>query len=80
MIPIIDGAIVLATEVFKYINTQDARKYLDQLTGLKQDLKDEQDKGYDSDDAKIEDLYAQIKLAFDACQQELILHLSQSKS
>lgn len=79
MLGLIGAAIGAVSAIFQYLNTEAARKYIDQLVKLKTDLQAEEDKGYQSDDAKIEDLHKQIKVIFDAAQQEIALHLA-SKS
>ena len=76
---IIGAALTLATEVFKFINTVNARKYLDELVDLQQNIKDEENKGGDADDAKIESLYERLKIILQASEHEIRLLQSKDK-
>ena len=71
------ACVELATVIAKIINTDVARLYVTKLYSLKQDLLDEMSKGYFSDDAKIENLYQQIKITTEAVQNEYNLHITQ---
>lgn len=75
---IVSGAIFLATEIFKYINTENARRYLDEMTDLEKELIEENAKGYDSDDRRIEYLYERFKVAQKAFNSEIALNKSAS--
>jgi len=68
---IIGSAIGLGTEVFKYLNTKQSRKYLDKLVKLQLDIKKEEDKGYQSDDLKLEKLYGELGIILNGARNEI---------
>lgn len=74
MIPIIDGIIALATEIMKLVNTNTARKYLDRMVELKNNLQTEEAKGYYADDAKIESWLMELKTVMEAIQLEVVAY------
>lgn len=62
----------LATEVFKYINTEAARKYLDRKVKLELDLQALEAKPYDDqDDALIVELKKEALVIVEAAKAEL---------
>jgi len=71
---LIDGFLKVAVEVLKYINTDNTRKYVDEMREISQELLDEESKGYDSDDRRIEYLVEKYKLAQNAFTNELVLN------
>jgi hypothetical protein len=74
MDPIIGASITLITELVKSYNTNNVRKYIDRVSSLRLDIKGEEERGYDADDAKIESLYKELKIALDALQTEVSLY------
>lgn len=72
IVPIIDKAIGLATEIFKNKNIKDGMKYAEEMVNLRQKINDERAKGDDADDSEIENCYKRIEIIFD-------IALSQSK-
>jgi hypothetical protein len=61
----------LATEVFKFINTEASRKYLDQKVRLELDVNEELSKPYDQqDDARIVELKKQAIVIAEAAKVE----------
>ena len=52
------------------------RQHLDRMVQLRKDIVAEEQKGYNSDDAKIEALYKELKIEIDAVAQELALNIS----
>lgn len=76
MLTLIGAAIAAITEGLKLANTEASRKYIDQMVKLKMDILEEEDRGYDSDDAKIESLYKELTIVMQASQQELALYVA----
>lgn len=73
-------ALNLATEVFKLINTEASRKYLDQSVRLQLDLQSEVAKPYDQqDDARIVELKKQVFVIVKAAQTEAEAHQAVTK-
>ena len=66
------------TEALKLINTEETRKYLTKLYNLRKDILDEDSKGYDSDDAKIENLLKELKITLEAVENEIKLHAAKN--
>ena len=52
------------------------RQHLDRMVQLRKDIVAEEQKGHNSDDAKIEALYKELKIEIDAVAQELALNIS----
>lgn len=69
-------ALSLATQVFQYLNTKAATKYLTELMELKKDLLNEEAKGYNANAPKIEGLKARAKILVEAATAELQIHVS----
>lgn len=61
----------LAEQVFKFVNTKMSMKYINELVSLRQDILEEENKGYDSDDAKLETLYKQAQIIQEAAKAQL---------
>jgi hypothetical protein len=59
------------TEGLKLAQVKDAHKYQDQFVKLQLDLAEEKKKGYDRDDARIEDLYKQLEIIAEAAKNEI---------
>lgn len=72
IIPLVDSALGLATEIFKHINSKLATKYLDRMTELRLSLSKEEAKGYYADDRLIEQYTEEIRILLDAVKQESI--------
>lgn len=73
MLGLITAAIGAITEGLKLANTEASRKYIDRLVQIKLDIQKEESRGYDSDDAKIESLYKELRIIFEAAQSEITL-------
>jgi hypothetical protein len=74
MLALLAPIIGLATESLKLINSKEATKYIDQMVKLKMNIMNEEAKGYNSDDVKIEKWYKELKIVLEAVQQEVALH------
>lgn len=70
ILPLVDSALGLATEIFKYINSKNATKYLDRMTKIKLEIQAEEAKGYYSDDRFIEEKTAELLIVLEAVKQE----------
>lgn len=68
----IEAILGLLTELGKFANTQNETKRAREILSLKVELKDEMAKGQNSDDGKIEDLQATIKLNEEALMNEIL--------
>lgn len=75
---LISGLIGAVAEALKLINTKESVKMIRELTEAKLELLKEEEKGYDSDDPKCEQLYKRIKILADAAQQEIALHAAKA--
>lgn len=62
--------IALLSQVAEFVNTEVMLNNINELKSLQLQLLAEEQKGYDSDDAKIEDLTAQIGVQVQAVQNE----------
>lgn len=71
---IVTAALALAEKVLEFIDTNNARKLINDVKQIKLDILDEENRGYASDDAKLETLYKRSKILFEAAQQEVILN------
>lgn len=67
MIELVTALAGAVTEGLKLANTKEALKYVDQVEGLKLQILAEEEKGYDSDDPKLEHLYAELRVLMEAC-------------
>ena len=68
---IIGPAIGAITEGLKLANTNASRKYIDKLADLELEIQEEEARGYDADDARLEKLYGQLQITAKAAHQEL---------
>lgn len=80
MNPIIDPLIGLADEVMQLVNTEVVRANVQDLKKTRLDLQAELDRGYDSDDAKIESLMEQIVIKAEAVTNEVALYRAKGPS
>jgi hypothetical protein len=64
-------ALALATEIFKFVNTENSRKYLDRSIKLQKEIQEEEARGYYADDAKIEHHYKELQIIAGAAASEL---------
>lgn len=71
---LITAGIELATAIINHLSLKESRKYLDRLTKIKMEIIGEEGKGYESDDARLEDLYKELKVILDAVQLEVIAY------
>jgi hypothetical protein len=74
MMTIVGPLIDLAVAVLGMIATDEAMKYITQLNDARTALQAELAKGYDSDDAKVEALYAQIQVLTQTVNNQLTLY------
>lgn len=77
---LITAGIALATEIFKYLNTEESRKYIDKMVELQLGIQKEEEKGYKSDDAKIESMHKELIIIMEAAKNELALLQANSSS
>lgn len=63
----------LAEQVLVYVNTKNARELIVKVRDTRLAILAEEGKGYYSDDAKLETLYAQAKIHMEAAEAELRL-------
>lgn len=78
MLALLSAAIGAVSEGLKVLNTKEARKYIDRLVDLQLEIQKEESKGYHSDDAKIEALYKELKIVFEASKAEMALLAARS--
>lgn len=71
MITVIESALNLASEVASILKIKEDRKYIDRIIKLQLEIKEENAKGYYSDDAKIEELSREAKIIFEAIQKDV---------
>lgn len=77
---IVSSIVSLATEIFRYINTENSRKYIDRLVKLQLELSQERARGDLSDDAKIESMYKEITIISEAARQDIMRVANTPKS
>jgi hypothetical protein len=80
MIPLFDSILGLAKEIFQFVNTEASRKYIDHAVDLELRIQKEENRGPDSDDAKIESLKQELKVIVNAAQTELNLYRAKGNS
>lgn len=80
MISLITAAIGLASIICNFIATESLLSVAKELADLQNQLNSELDKGYDSDDAKVESLYQQIQVKLTQVNNELSLMQSNKGS
>jgi len=68
---IVTAGIGLASKVADFLNTKQSRKYIDQMVKIKKSILEEESRGYFSDDTKLERLYDELKIIFEAIELEL---------
>jgi len=71
MITLLGIAIQAITEGLKFAQIREERKYTDRMVELQLDLQREEAKGVNSDDAKIEFLYRELKIIMEAARDSL---------
>lgn len=75
--PIIGPAILLATEILKFVNTSEAKKYEERLTDIDLSLNAELQKNFDSqDDKKIVRLKRERAIIMKAAHGEFLRYVS----
>jgi hypothetical protein len=68
----ISSGLGLATEVFKFLNTEASRKYLDKKVRLEMELQEEESKPYDQqDDSRIVELKKEFVVIIEAAKMEM---------
>lgn len=78
--PLIAPFVELATSIIGFMDDElkaKSQKYVDQLVALKTELSTEEDKGYDSDDAKVESLIKQIAITTEGLNNEIQIYKAQ---
>lgn len=78
MIELVKLALGTLKEALIKMNLESARKYVDQFTDIELEILKEEEKGYESDDAKIEALYKKLAVIYRAAEAER--HINQSRS
>ncbi len=73
------GLAALAEQVMIFVNTENSRKYGDEIKEIKLQMLAEEEKGYHSDDAKIEHLHKKLKIVVEAADAEFKRYLAQAK-
>lgn len=73
MLDLVTAAISLANSICSFIATESLLSYPKKLAVLQQELLNEKAKGYQSDDAKIENLYSEINITIGAIQNEIAM-------
>lgn len=68
----IEAGLVLATEVLKLINTENARKHENRIVDLKKQLLEEENKGQQAVDSRIEMLYQELQIELEAAKNEIV--------
>jgi hypothetical protein len=77
---LIAQAIAAIAEGLKLANTVASRKYIDRLVEIQMELLREENKGYESDDARIENLYKELSIIFQAAKSEIALLQARANS
>lgn len=77
MSAIIAAALGLAEQVMSTVATAAARKLITDVRDIKLEILAEENKGYDSDDPKLEALYAKAKILIEAATSEYALAATQ---
>lgn len=78
--PIVGPAILLVTEVLKFINTQESNKYSKRLVEIELDLNDELAKDYDKqNDKKIVKLRKERAIIIRAAHAEFLMMIAAMK-
>jgi hypothetical protein len=67
----IEAIATLLTEIFKLVNTENSRKYIDRVAEIRIELLNERGKGQLSDDAKIERLEKELIIILEAAKADL---------
>jgi hypothetical protein len=80
VISLIAAALGAVTEGLKLISSKEATKYLDRAVELQLKIQKEENRGYDSDDARLESLYKEAKVILEAAQKEFTLALQRAAS
>ena len=80
MINLVGAGLNLASEVFKYLNSKESKKYLDKSVKLQQAIRLEEEKGYDAIDSKIESLLREYDIILGAARSELEIHRASDSS
>lgn len=68
---IIAAALDVTSKSLELVNRKEKMKYVDKLHLLRLQLLEEESLGYNSDDARIEKLYGEIKITLETLRNEL---------
>ncbi len=72
MLGAVTAGLELGTEILKLVNTENARKYRDQIIELKKDILEEEEKGPMAIDSKIESHYKELQILLEAVKNEIL--------
>lgn len=73
MSEIILAALGLTDKVLGLMNLREMRKYKDRILEIKLAILDEEKRGYHTDDARIENLYKELKVTLEAAANEVVV-------
>lgn len=76
MFNLIESIIQLGSGIVTYLNMKDAEKYIKKMTELKLEILEEENKGDMANDAKIENLQAQLKIILDSLTQQVVARMT----
>lgn len=71
-IDLIGAFLGFGEEVFKYLNLEAGRKYIEKAKSLRDDIVSEEAKGYDADDSKIESMWKELASVQEAMKDEIV--------
>lgn len=80
IIGLIKSALDVTEESLKLVNRKEQMKYIDRLHNLRRQLMHEESLGYNSDDARVEMLYGEIKITLETLRNEMAAISSNSNS
>lgn len=72
MLGAVTAGLELGTEVLKLVNSENARKYLDEIIEVKMEIQEEEEKGPMAIDSKIESLYKKLQILLEAVKNEIL--------
>lgn len=72
MLGVLEAVANAIEEALKLTNSIHANAYPNRMREIRLDILEERKKGYDSDDAKIENLYKEFQITLDAANAELV--------
>jgi hypothetical protein len=79
-VPLVDAALKLGTELARSHNISKARKYVDKVADLKEEIREEESLPHmEKDDVKLQNLYQELEDALGNMNNEILLSLAASK-